>query len=423
MHRSRLILASSCLAALFSFACAAPNSGGSGTGGSSSTGGSTGTGGSSSTGGTTGSGTGGSSATGGTTGAGGVQTGTGGSSHTGGSTGTGGSSSTGGTTGTGGSSHTGGSTGTGGSSSTGGTTGSGGSSSTGGTTGTGGTPGTGGTAVDQGGKALAKPGATTSTSNDYLNLGDMRLLNNKWGSINLNCSGATQSVFINSDKTIGWNFNRGNCGEQNHSNPDFPEVEFGVAPFGKTSSLLTSPAYSSTTLLPIQLSKLTSASVTMDNFSTTFSNPTYWDANFEFWISKNDPTANNDGGVYAEIITFTGWNSTRQTGATTSWACQITGKTVPNSNFSLCHQSDTWASGWRFFNFLAGSGTSNYTGKADIKAILDYIRSQYSGFTDSMYLTRIEVGTEIDDNTAGSSNTKNLTFEVNGVSKSIQLGN
>jgi hypothetical protein len=420
MSRSRLILGSSCLAALFSFACAPPSSGGGGTGGSSSTGGSTGTGtgGSSSTGGSPGTGTGGSSSTGGATGAGGVQTtGTGGSSGTGGSTGTGGSSHTGGSTGTGGSSSTGGSTGTGGNSATGGSTG------TGGTTATGGNPGTGGTAVDLGGMPLAKPGATTSTSNAYLNLGDMRLLNNRWGSIDLNCSGAQQSVFVNSDKTIGWNFTRGNCGEQNHSNPDFPEVEFGVAPFGKTSSLLTSPAYSSTTLLPIQLSALKSASVTMDNFSTTFSNPTYWDANFEFWISKNDPTTNNDGGVYAEIITFVGWNSTRQTGSTTSWACTITGKTVPSSNFSLCHQSDTWASGWRFFNFLAGSGTSNYSGKADIKAILDYIRSQYSGFTDSMYLTRIEVGTEIDDNTAGSSKTNNLTFEVNGVSKSIQLGN
>ena len=33
--------------------------------------------------------------------------------------------------------------------------------------------------------------------------------------------------------------------------PDFPEVEFGVAPFGNTSSNLTSPTYSSTTLLPM----------------------------------------------------------------------------------------------------------------------------------------------------------------------------
>jgi len=270
---------------------------------------------------------------------------------------------------------------------------------------------------------LAKPGATTSTTKAYLNLGDMRLINNRWGSDALGCTASNQSVFVNSDKTIGWTFNRGDCKEQNHGNPDFPEVEFGVAPFGKTSSLLTSPAYSSTTLLPIQLSALKSASVTMDNFSVNFTNPTYWDANFEFWISKNDPTTNNDGGVYAEIITFTGWNATRQTGATTSWACQISNKTVPNTSFSLCHQSDSWASGWRFFNFLAGGGTSNYSGKVDIKAMLDYVRSQYSGFTDSMYLTRIEVGTEIDDFTQGSSKTNNLTFEINGTSKSIQLGN
>ena len=41
----------------------------------------------------------------------------------------------------------------------------------------------------------------------------------------------------------------------------------------------------------------------------------------------------------------------------------------------------------------------------------------------SMYLTRIEVGTEIDDSTAGSAKISNLTFEINGTSKSIQLGN
>ena len=38
-----------------------------------------------------------------------------------------------------------------------------------------------------------------------------------------------------------------------------------------------------------------------------------------------------------------------------------------------------------------------------------------------MWLTRMEVGTEIDDNTQGSVNIKNLTFEVNGMSRSIQL--
>ena len=87
---------------------------------------------------------------------------------------------------------------------------------------TGGNPGTGGTMVDQGGMALAKPGATTSTSNAYFNLGDMRLINNRWGSDRSQLQGATQSVFINSDKTIGWSFNRGNCGEQNHGQSGLP---------------------------------------------------------------------------------------------------------------------------------------------------------------------------------------------------------
>jgi hypothetical protein len=411
MRASGIIRVGTCVAALFTLSqCASSGGGNDGTGGSSATGGSNGTGGS----------TGGSNGTGGT--------------HTGGSNGTGGSNSTGGSNGTGGVLGTGGN-GTGGSA-TGGAGGKGtGGSASGGSNGTGGMAGsgsgTGGTAgsgsgtggmsgVDMGGMALAKPGDMTATTKQYLNLGDMRLINNRWGSDGLNCSSTQQSVFVNSDKTIGWKFNRGNCGDSGHANPDFPEVEFGVAPFGKSSSLLTSPAYSSTTLLPIQLSKLTSATVNIDSFNTTFTNPTYWDANFEFWISKNDPTTNADGGVYAEIITFVGWEANRQNSNSGGWSCTGSG-TVPNTNFSLCHQSDSWGQGWRFFNFVNGSNsTNNFSQKVDIKAILDYVKSKYSGFTDSMYLTRIELGTEINDNTVGSASIKQLTFEINGQTRSIQ---
>jgi hypothetical protein len=47
--------------------------------------------------------------------------------------------------------------------------------------------------------------------------------------------------------------------------------------------------------------------------------------------------------------------------------------------------------------------------------------SHYTGFTTDMWLTRIEVGAEIDDNTAGTSKINNLTFEINGTSRSVQL--
>ena len=451
MSRSRLILATSSLAALFSFACAAPSSGG-GTGGSPSTGGTTGNGGSSSTGGNNGTGTGGSSSTGGSTGTGGLQTtGTGGS-HTGGSTGTGGSSATGGSTGTGGS-HTGGSTGTGGTS-TGGSTGTGGNSSTGGTTGTGGSPGTGGTTADQGGVALATVnsgclsgappvGPVAPAQPYYFNLGDMRLINNRWGSAKLNCSGVTESVCINTDGTIGWNFNRPACGGM-RGDPDFTEVEFGVAPFGNQSSNLTSPPFSSTTLLPIQISALNSATLNMSNYNTTITSDasrSYWDSNFEFWISKEDPTKTANAGVYAEIIMFLGYEPGRTSSTATpiaGWTCESNHTGTVNAGgatFNLCHQSDTWANGqWRFFNFnLSNAPQNSFNGTVDIKAILSWVMSNYGtstatsgggmgSFSNSMYLTRIEVGTEIDDSTAGSVKISNLTFNINGTSKSVTLG-
>jgi len=256
-----------------------------------------------------------------------------------------------------------------------------------------------------------------------LNLGDMRLINNRWGADALSCGSATYKVYVNSDKTIGYDFNRPTCGGAK-ADPDFPEVEFGVAPFGKDSSLLTSPKCSSTSLLPIQIKNLTSASVNIDNFASTYSNPTYFDTNFEFWISKNNPATTSDGGVYAEIIAFLGWNSDRMT-SPNGWPCKVTAS-LTTGNYTLCHQSDTWSSGWRFFNFNLNNGPQNtFSGKVDIKAMLDSImnNSTYkSGFTTDMWLTRIEVGTEVDDNTAGTAKINNLTFEINGTSKSIELG-
>jgi len=262
------------------------------------------------------------------------------------------------------------SAGAGGSSHVGGTTGTAGATGIGGTSGSGGAIGTGGRVVDGAGVPLAKPGDQASGSGQYLNLGDMRLINNRWGSDARNCTGTTESVFINTDGTLGWNFNRPTCGGAK-ADPDFPEVEFGVAPFGMTSSLRTTPAFSSTTLLPIQLKNLTSASVTFDTFASTFS-AGYWDNNFEFWISKMDPTTNASGGVYAEIIMFTGWENGRSNTSAGGWTCDQTGSVNSNGmTFNLCHQSDTWSNGqWRFFNFNVNSsaalGLGTFNGKADI---------------------------------------------------------
>ncbi|HSS37182.1 MAG TPA: hypothetical protein VLT58_00290, partial [Polyangia bacterium] len=294
----------------------------------------------------------------------------------------------------------------------------GGSTGGGGTSGTAGAPGT-----DKGGVALAKACDSVSTSKAYLNLGDMRLLNNRWGSDALNCSGSMYKVMVNCDSTLAWSFSRPSCGG-NRGDPDFPEVEFGVAPFGATSNLLTSPAFSSTTLLPAQIKTITSASVTMTSLNSTFTNPSYYDTNFEFWISKENPLTSSNPQVYAEIIVFLDWEANRQNGNSGGWSCDASGSVNSGgSTLNLCHQSDSWSSGhWRFFNFVLGNGpSSNFSGKGDIKAILDWVMGKYSGFSTDFWLTRIEVGTEVDDSTVGQAKLQNVSFEINGTTKTPQL--
>src|SRR6185436_10277267 len=358
MPKPRLIYGGACLALLFSATywasgCAAPGSDGPGTGGSSATAGTTGSagatgsGGDNATAGTTGQA--GNNATAGTTGGGatgGSNAGAGGS--TSGVSGTTGTAGRGGTTGTAGSSVAG----TTGAAGRGGTTGTAGSSVAG-TTGTAGTTGAAGTGVrtDQAGVPIGKVGDTTNVSKKYINLGDMRLINNRWGSDAKGCSSTVQSVSVNSDKTIGWKFQRGAC-DSTHGSPDFPEVEFGIAPFGTASSLLTTPNFSSTTLLPIQIKNITKATVAVDTFQIGgLSGSAYWDNNVEFWISKNDPRT-ADGAVYAEIIAFTGFQGNRLQ-QTVGWPCDKSGTVNAGStSWNLCHQSDDWSSGhWRFFNF------------------------------------------------------------------------
>jgi len=331
-------------------------------------------------------------------------------------------------------------------SSTGGFAGAAQSSTSGGTKSTGGTQATGGSSAaatggaiaaggsagcapaDQGGKALAKPGDKTSANSDYLNLCNARLLNNNWGSVAIQKAGtscsAPESVQVNSDSSLGWTFNRGNCGDDG-SHPDFPELEFGVAPFGSGSSLLTSPAFSSTTLLPIQVKNITSASVTINNLAISLQSAPAWDLGVEFWLSTNNPVTSADGGVYAEIMALWGWN-------TNFWACTagLSGSVTSGSNtYRLCHQSNTWNSPstptWRFFQFeYNGGSVQSFNGTVDIKAFLDwfYSSSYGSGASKDLWLTRIEIGSEIDDSTSGTCTLRNITYNINGTSQSPVLG-
>jgi hypothetical protein len=241
------------------------------------------------------------------------------------------------------------------------------------------------------------------------------LLANKWGSDELGCN-TMLKVFVNMDKSFGWSFDRPTCGG-NKQKPDYPEIEFGIHPFGAGSSLATSPSFSSTAVLPIQIKSITSASAAIDGLNANIQHASTWNVDFELWLSQDNPVTNTaNPGVYAEVIAFWGWQD--------DWACDKSGTvTSGDKTYSLCHQDDQWSGGkWRYFQFRAGGGPfTSYSGKLDVKAFLDWLVNT-RGYSKDLWVTRFEVGSEYDDNTAGTVTVKNVTFEVNGTSKAAQFG-
>lgn len=292
----------------------------------------------------------------------------------------------------------------------------------------GGTPGMmDGPDVDQNGKANAMPGETTSVAQDYLRLGEIRILNNNWGSEDLGCD-AQMSVFVTQDRQFGWNFNRGDCDTGNSNQyPDFPQVEFGIHPFGIGNELVTSPEFSSTTLLPLQIKDIQSSSVTVENLQIQLQQGSSWNITFEFWLSDQHPTTPGNAGVVAELMTFWGWQAGR-------WPDALDGTGMPTGNgagvdvesggktYKLWVQQDGWASGWNYFQFRDNTGpNSHFSGTVDVKKLLDYLVND-RGYSPDLWVTRLEVGSEIDDNTSGTVQMSNISFEVNGQTRSPVFG-
>ena len=282
--------------------------------------------------------------------------------------------------------------------------------------------------VDQNGKRNAAPGSMTSTAQDYLRMGEIRLLNNNWGSAELNCT-APMSVFINQDRSFGWTFNRGDCDTAgSNQNPDFPQVEFGIHPFGVGNALATSPDFSSTTLLPLQIRNITSANVTIQGLNIQLQRGGSWNITFEFWLSTQNPNTQGNAGVHTELMTFWGWQSGRWPSAPGADGSQDggsgTGQTVNTGNktYTLWVQRDNWADGWRYYQFRdnAGPGMS-FNGTVNVKTLLDYLVNTRQ-FSPDLWVTRLEVGSEIDDLTQGTVTMQNITFEVNGQSRSPVFG-
>jgi hypothetical protein len=258
-------------------------------------------------------------------------------------------------------------------------------------------------------------GVETSVSQAYFKMGDLRLINNDWGSQELGCN-SSYKIFINNDGSFGWEFNRATCGgATGNSQPDYPEVEFGIHPFGTQKDLVTSPDFSSTTLLPLQIKNINSASVTIDQMNIELQNAKSWNLNFEMWFATQHPITGSHNCAYAEIMVFWGWQDNR-------WPCDQEGTlNSGNNSYAFCHLGENWGCGWQYIQFRVNGGPMrNYSGSLDVKAILDWLVSN-RGFSQDLWVSRMEIGSEIGDTTSGKVTVRSITFEVNGVSKSPEF--
>ena len=90
--------------------------------------------------------------------------------------------------------------------------------------------------------------------------------------------------------------------------------------------------------------------------------------------------------------------------------------------YNLIVQKNSWGSGWQYYQFRTGTSSQSFNGTVDVKKLIDYLMKKDSAITGDMWVTRFEVGTEIDDDTKGTATIKNITFEINGEKRSPVFG-
>lgn len=259
--------------------------------------------------------------------------------------------------------------------------------------------------------------ASSKVPSDYFVLGEARLLNNNWGAQQLGCK-APYEIFVNADKTFGWKWDRAStkCGG-NKSKPDYPEVEFGMHPFGVSQQLITSPDYSSTTILPIQVKNVTSASVKIEGLSITTTADAAWNMNFEMWLCEQHPATGTHTTAYGETMNWFGWSSDQY-----NWNGVI-GSLEAGQSYDLMHSDDHWPAGqaqqWKYRQYRLKSSTRQFNGTVDVKKILDHLVGL--GWPKDLWIARFEVGTELDDGSAGTVTMKKITFEVNGQQRATEV--
>jgi hypothetical protein len=271
------------------------------------------------------------------------------------------------------------------------------------------------------GTTITLPGTSSILMEQVLPLGCMHLLSNRWSD-----PMAAETLFLNTDNSFGWSWQRGNTGPMYTwgSPPNYPELEFGVNPWGKVDPLAKGPAISTTDLLPMQFKNMHSASMTVNVDANIMQPNGEWDLSYEMWLSPKDPTLGLTNPEY-EIMVFFGNVATYYP---TMPTCDSLVGNIPcgqqvesgGNSYTLFFSSTQW-SGPPAYNYMqfrdsANSSGGTFNGTLDIYKFLQLVNPP-----GDLWVTRFELGTEAYQNTQGTTNITSVSFEVNGTTETSLL--
>jgi hypothetical protein len=264
------------------------------------------------------------------------------------------------------------------------------------------------------GTTISLTPTSSASAEKILPLGCMHLLSNRWTDPQ-----AVETLFINADSSFGWTWNRGATGP---TTPNYPEIEFGVNPWGETMfGDLTN--VSTTELLPAQVQNIHSASMTV-SVSANIMNPgTGWNLAFEMWLAPVDPTKATTSPTY-EIMVFFGNQPMYYPltpGCDKSATMYTCGSQVVDGShsYTLFFASTAWGNpAYTYLQFRdsANGSSGQFTGTLDIYKFLQAAKPP-----PNMYLTRFELGDETSQGGQGTTTIKSISFEVNGTTETALM--
>lgn len=232
------------------------------------------------------------------------------------------------------------------------------------------------------------------------------LINNMWATEG---EGTEQTIYHFDDGTYGWEWEREATGIEN---PNFPEILFGVKPWGDEEFTLDA--------LPLRIGEIDSLEMELDVIYDIFEDAEgegNWNLAFELWLTKDKPAPGEDVAdtITDEVMIWFDWQD-----GLWDWVDPVETEAVADDDYVYEYNVSDGQWGdegyfdghWHYSQFrISRPGTIPET--VDLTLFLDYIQDELDRSED-VWLGALELGMEYEDETAGMTRIRELTYEING---------